>query len=665
MDSACKYRPEIDGLRAVAILCVLFFHAGIKCPGGFIGVDVFFVISGYLISSIVLRDIESGTFSFATFWERRFRRIVPALTFLVLVTLVAGSVLLLPKAYSDLGKSTVWQSLFAANFYFHQDIGYFAAQAEEKPLLHTWSLAVEEQFYFFVPIALLCILKLKVLRQYKLLGITFLVIALCSFSWCATIVEQAPHSAFFLLPSRAWELVIGLLIALIPGNLLPKKSWWREVTALIGLIGILIPVFYYGRTTLFPGYAALPPVMGAALVIISNLRTELNPPTLCGRILAWPPLVGIGLISYSLYLWHWPLFAFANYWSFSPITKYNKVILVAVSFLFAFLSWRHIELPFRRKNLCPTQRGMFILTGVSLVLTLGLAFLICSFDNHPIATPVLFGLNSSDAISGELMSNKQVSEAEIVSNDLIPLGKSGPDDDVVALLWGDSHAMAAFPAFDNALKSYGVCGRAIVHSGTAPLIDFRAKVPNGTSIDTVAYSEAALKWIAKSKVKHIFLVGYWHVYERKGAFDDSNIDVSKISFSEYYKVKIFETVKKLTSLGCIPWIMLQVPEHSFDVPKAYAHCRYFGGHEQEFETKIGAWNGLAGNESAFLISLINEGAKIIDARSIFADPSKCFYTFGNESSVFYGDKHHLSIQGAQDVLGPKIKSDLSSSGLFQ
>ncbi len=349
-DKKLTYRPEIDGLRAIAVLAVLFFHTKLGFPGGFIGVDVFFVISGFLITSLVIKDLEEGSFTLVRFWERRARRILPALLVAAVVTILAGGLLLLPLHFMDLGKSAVFLAAFIANFYYYLGTGYFAGPSEEKPLLHTWSLAVEEQFYFVIPILLLGLFRSPRLRRRRALllvfGIGFLVSLLISISW----VTKHPAASFFLLPSRAWELLMGSLVALLPSNAIPSNRNFREAASYLGLGGILIPCFFYDKHVLFPGVAAIPPCLGTALIIWSNgvgkTRGDL---TSLGRLLSLRWVVFIGLISYSLYLWHWPLVAYTNYWSLKPTPLFWKWLIVLLSFILAVFSWKYVETPFRRR----------------------------------------------------------------------------------------------------------------------------------------------------------------------------------------------------------------------------------------------------------------------------------------------------------------------------
>ena len=338
-----RYRPEIDGLRAIAVMAVVLFHAGLGVSGGFIGVDVFFVISGFLITSLIIKDLEAGKFTLANFWERRARRIIPAAVVLVFVVLAAGWFLLLPSDYAALGKSAAWHAAFAANIYFWRNTNYFASAAEEQPLLHTWSLAVEEQFYLIVPLLLLALFRFPYFRSRGLLLALFLIGFAFSLALSIVVVPRMPAVAFYLLPTRAWELLAGSIIAILPAASLSRI--WREILCGIALITIVVPCFIYTKETPFPGLAALPPCLGTALFIWASgpASTSIQNSTFnIQNLLAARPVVFIGLISYSLYLWHWPLFAFSTYWALDPLSLPYRLCLVAASFVLAILSWRFV-----------------------------------------------------------------------------------------------------------------------------------------------------------------------------------------------------------------------------------------------------------------------------------------------------------------------------------
>ena len=270
------YRPDIDGLRAIAVLGVVFFHAGLGFPGGYAGVDVFFVISGFLITSLILKELRQGTFSLLGFWERRARRILPALTVVVVAILIAGWFFLLPADYEVLGKQIVALAALSSNIKFWWETGYFATSAEEKPLLHTWSLSLEEQFYLLIPLLLWFLFRLR--KSSWVAPVLFLG-AIASFTLSVIGSYRAPSATFFLLPTRAWELAAGSLLAFVQPIPQPRL---RTLIAWLGLAAILGPLFFYAPGIRFPGLTALPPVAGAALLIWSGLRppsSDLRPPS--------------------------------------------------------------------------------------------------------------------------------------------------------------------------------------------------------------------------------------------------------------------------------------------------------------------------------------------------------------------------------------------------
>jgi peptidoglycan/LPS O-acetylase OafA/YrhL len=346
MDSAVKHgslkhRPDIDGLRAVAVLAVIFYHLGLPLHGGFVGVDVFFVISGFLISSIILAQIKSGTFTFAGFYERRTRRIFPALFAMLVATCVLSYFYLLPVETEDFAKSLLSADLSASNFFFWLSSGYFDAAASSKPLLHTWSLAVEEQFYIGLPILF------WFLKRYapKRIDASVVVLALASFALSVVGTYRYPTATFYLAPSRAWELLLGGIVSL---ESLPRlrSAIIREIAGIAGMALILGSSLMYQATTVFPGLAALAPCGGTALIIAAGR----DGPSVTGRLLSLKPVTFIGLISYSLYLWHWPIIVFHNFGMTminGLVRREAQALMFAVILISGALSWRFVEEPFR------------------------------------------------------------------------------------------------------------------------------------------------------------------------------------------------------------------------------------------------------------------------------------------------------------------------------
>jgi peptidoglycan/LPS O-acetylase OafA/YrhL len=336
------YRAEIDGLRALAVLPVILFHAGFHLfSGGFVGVDVFFVISGYLITTIIINDMAAGTFSLTRFYVRRAKRILPALFFVMLVCLPLAALTLLPIAMKDFSQSLIAVSAFASNILFWTESGYFEQAAELKPLLHTWSLAVEEQYYIIFPLLLMMLWWLGRLRIVAVLAVLF-VASFAAAEWAA---YNNPAAAFYLLPMRAWELLIGAFAAFyLQKSDVPLPLFAKQAGSVLGLALIVTAVFAYDEATPFPGVYALLPTVGTVLIILFA-----TPGTWVNRLLSLKLVVGLGLISYSAYLWHQPLFAFARYQSpFEP----SMMVMLGLSLFtlpLAFLSWRYIETPFRRQ----------------------------------------------------------------------------------------------------------------------------------------------------------------------------------------------------------------------------------------------------------------------------------------------------------------------------
>ena len=338
-----EYRREIDGLRALAVLSVILFHAGFELfSGGFIGVDIFFVISGFLITRIILAELEQGTFSIVNFYERRARRILPALFFVMFVCIPFAWLLLPPSELTSFAKSVVAVPLFVSNFFFLSDGNYFETAAELKPLLHTWSLAVEEQYYVLFPILLTIIWRCgKKVVFWAVLMTALLSLALAQ---VGSVLRPVPN--FFLLPTRAWELAIGALVAFYITHKhvseVPLKQ--RRVLVACGFTFLLVSIFGFNSDTPLPSVYGLLPTLGTALVILFA-----NKDTYIGKLLGSSILVGIGLISYSAYLWHQPILAFARY-AFPSLAGISKAAMIVLILALSILSWKFVESPFRAKN---------------------------------------------------------------------------------------------------------------------------------------------------------------------------------------------------------------------------------------------------------------------------------------------------------------------------
>lgn len=349
------YRADIDGLRAIAVLAVLCNHTYLKAPGGFVGVDIFFVISGYLISDVILRELQQERFSLASFYERRIRRIAPALVVLLIATTWLGYRYLPPAEFADYGRSVVAAVLSCSNILFQHQAGYFEDASRARPLLHTWSLAVEEQFYLVFPLLLMAIRRWMPRQMRSILLGLFCLSLIAACFW----TRFDASAAFYQSPLRAWELLLGAIVCERYVSL-PERVRSRSLAGALGLVMVFVAIFFYTEATPFPGLAAILPCVGAALLLASG-EGEATPVT---RLLSWRPLVFVGLISYSLYLWHWPLWLFQKSNLLLVDTpagnsRAAKVAVVVASFVLATLSWLLVERPFRKGRWKPGRRALF------------------------------------------------------------------------------------------------------------------------------------------------------------------------------------------------------------------------------------------------------------------------------------------------------------------
>jgi peptidoglycan/LPS O-acetylase OafA/YrhL len=367
-----QYRKEIDGLRAIAVLPVLFYHAGFDLfSGGFVGVDVFFVISGYLITSIIIREKSEGTFTFAHFCERRVRRIIPALFLVMLCCIPFAWFLMAPHQLKDFSQSLLSTTIFLSNVFFYLETDYFNDFAETAPLLHTWSLAVEEQYYILFPPLLLIVWRLGAKWAVGIFG-AIAVASLVGAEWASV---HAPTANFYLLPSRAWELLIGVLAALYLLHNEPCTTRTgtisAEILSGIGLLAIFYAVFAFDAQTPLPGLWGLIPTLGTALIILFT-----SPLTWVGRFLSVKSIVGVGLISYSLYLWHQPLLAFARIKNLGPLDWAESTAIIILSFVLAYGSYLLCETRFKNASFIKT-RYLYVSAAV-----MGIAFISLGYSAH-------------------------------------------------------------------------------------------------------------------------------------------------------------------------------------------------------------------------------------------------------------------------------------------
>ncbi len=431
MSTSLHYRPEVDGLRALAVLPVVFFHAGFHSfSGGFIGVDVFFVISGYLITSIIYNDIRSDRFSIVRFYERRIRRIFPALMLVAIFSFIFARMLMFNAEMVEYSHSLVSVNLFVSNILFWMQSGYFESSSELKPLLHTWSLSVEEQFYIFFPI-LLFLLRKKSFRfiMEVICGITAISLGLAEVA-----SRTSPNANFFLLPTRAWELGTGALLAIYSTTGINLGKAARQVLSALGIIMISLAIFLLDGSIRYPSLWGLIPVAGTTLVLLAT-----TPETVVGKVLSWRPIVFTGLMSYSIYLWHQPIFAFYRMYYLGEPPLINFLALIGVTIILAALTWRFVEQPFR-KGVFHTRKSLF---GTAAGLS---AVLIVIGEVSAITTGSL-GLE----VARERLDRGSYAKADPQSASYSQGAATG-----AVVLWGDSFADAISVSLKNDMKANNI-----------------------------------------------------------------------------------------------------------------------------------------------------------------------------------------------------------------
>lgn len=488
------YRFDIDALRALAVGLVVLFHTGLGFSGGYVGVDVFFVISGFLIIGIIHRDSRAGTFSLAEFFRRRIRRIAPASMVMTAIVLVFGVLILEPPSLRSLASTAIANQVFLQNFYFVRHVDYFEKAAELMPLLHTWSLAVEEQFYLLIPFAIF------LLRGSRVRWLVFLVVVfVVSLAMSVVLTTSEPHVSFFLLPSRAWELAAGGILAVHGCRM--RAGWASEVVAWLGIGMILIASLLFGSETEFPGFLASVPVFGTILVIYAGGGSA-------SGLFHWicrSKLVSfLGRASYSIYLWHWPIIAYYRYYFGIDLDWQEGVMLALCSIGAGWLSYRYVETTVRFTTISlsglvkRTCAVSLVLIGVGIFCRSDLANVRCRwyFTEQRLVDIQEFGI--SDYASSSLA--KVVSKAESDQH------LSGH-----IVLWGDSHGMSLEPILRSVAKEAGLDFASALRAGTPPLRRFvNTAFDSGQSCES--FTHEILETITTGKPELVILVARWEAY---------------------------------------------------------------------------------------------------------------------------------------------------------
>lgn len=631
---AASHRRDIDGLRSLAIVPVLLYHAGIPgIGGGFVGVDIFFVISGFLIARLVDGEQRAGTFTLLRFYERRARRILPALLVMLLATLSAAAVLLLPNRYEDLGESALATLGFFSNIHFFQDTGYFAAEAASKPLLHTWSLAVEEQYYLLFPLLLLvCRGRLRL--------ILLLVLATASLAMSAVMAGRHPEAAFFLPHSRFWELLLGALLGLY-GDKAPADRGMREAMACLGLACILVAVVAFDDATPFPGLAALLPCAGTLLLLKAGGIAP-GEQGAVSRLLASRPLVAIGLVSYSLYLWHWPLLVLAREWAGRELLTGESLAVLVFCGLLSALSWRFVEQPFRRRGSRRARPYPLSALAAALLVVLGLSLWVTISRGLPERLPAEAQAYLAAKAERPRLKTKCINKEDPEACHL------GPDGAPARLLLiGDSHAAVLGEALDQVALRVGISGEALLVSGCPPVPGVvRLEVP--PDLDCRSFGRRIEARMADPGLRVVVLHARWPIYvegtRATGERGESVILQGADNFAAL--AQPLETlVATLTGRGLLVIIVAGVPPAGFDVPSVLALAA-LKGEALPLSLARAAVDARQARSWTLLRTLATRyGAILLDPRDQLCDADRC--RLAEPGGSLYFDDDHLSLAGAE------------------
>lgn len=641
-------------MRAVSIVLVLLFHTSEIVSGGFIGVDVFFVISGFLITSLIQREIGEGKFTLHNFWVRRIRRIVPAFVACVAGTLILCGIIMLPEDFEKVAESATASSVTLANLHFWQDVGYFEGPSNAKPLLHAWSLAVEEQFYLFYPILLLGLATMRRIPVFHFLSFLFV----CSFLLSIWGVANYPAATFYLLPTRAWELLLGGLLVFIPPMHLRRLP--SELLGLTGLSLIMFSALFFTPQTPFPGIAAAIPCFGGMFVILANSDGH---PTLARKLLVLKPVVFIGLISYSLYLWHWPVLAIMHY-TLTEITLLTGSTATVISFTLAVSSWRWVEKPFRKPRLSKhtqkqtTRSWKPIFWGIGANLgVLAMAGTIIFFNG------MVWRIRPEDRPFLEDVTWVGIDTYSSHGNsDYYRIGNTSLERDDF-LVWGDSHLMMMSEVLDETAKEAGIAGRYVLTKGI-PLTGVwigMGRVPPYPD------KERVVQYILDNHIPNVILVARWSAYTEGYSQADFLFEGGGTRYEEFIigdeKTEVYNPaegrrvlasqlsmmVEKLQANGTQVWLVEQVPEQLGPTAFPLFLQQHLGLKKDLYPT---SWDNHIDRQSAtnsILRSMERLGVRLVETQChIFDDSSNPILV--KDGKACYRDNDHLSRHGAMTLL---------------
>jgi peptidoglycan/LPS O-acetylase OafA/YrhL len=657
MSADFGHRREIDGLRALAVIPVMLFHAGFRLfGGGFVGVDVFFVISGFLITSLIVAEMQADEFSFLSFYERRIRRIFPALFLVIAVSALCAFLIMLPHQLKQFADSVSSVSYFGSNFEFASKSGYFDVNVDELPLLHTWSLAVEEQFYVIFPAFMMLIWRFGSMRIATVFAVfTILSLGIAEWGW-----RTHPTQNFFLLPGRMWELFTGSLAALYLNQYKRQNFSYDNLLAGFGLLLIICSIFLFDDSTPFPSFYTLAPVAGTLAIVLFA-----TPHTIVNRLLSTAPMVGIGLISYSAYLWHQPLFSFARIAKLEEPSTTLLLFLCFAAFGLAWMTWRYVEIPFRRRSNF-TRAAIF--TGFATL------------------TVIMFAAGSFLKTEDGLLARRdaRVKYLAAFAADIDPRRNEclSSNDRVVApadacvygaakasiAIMGDSHAEALTGELGKALSGRGQGLRTFAFTACIPFRGLQKIDYSGVAKQSncEAHNAAVFDYLKLNpEIATVVIASRWAFYFEGSRFDNGEGGREKgfgfansLQRQDAVAQVIKSEIKALLALGKKVILVYPVPETGWNVPDVLAREVAYGVvRDGPLSTSLGVFNARTSGAFKALDAVgALPGLQRIYPSKLLCDSyqrGRCVAEF--DGLPLYFDDDHLDSAGAKIIADEIVK----------
>jgi peptidoglycan/LPS O-acetylase OafA/YrhL len=651
--SALKYRPDIDGLRALAVLSVVIYHVSPhSLPGGFLGVDIFFVISGYLISLIVFREQAAGTFSFVDFYVRRIRRLLPALAAVLLAVLVFGAFALFADEYRRLGKHALASIVFMLNFQLMSETGYFDVVSDAKPLLHLWSLSIEEQFYLLWPALLIMFGRIR-----WRVGLIIVLLCISSLFFSIYLAESNRDTLYFHPVARFWELLIGAALAYhhhrFGVNALPPiidNVWMRHALSVIGLTAVIWALLGFNGKMPHPGMLTLVPLLGAALLIASGGAAVVD------RVLALKPVVWIGLISYPLYLWHWPVLSYIRIMESGTPSKFFLFVGVGVSMLLAALTYQFIEKPLSKVQYA---RGALVsICGVMAMIFIASASVV-ALDGLPERSSVAY-------VKAAKIQMKRDSATDQSCLNLFPVGDAptycrqhNPNKRMIGII-GDSHAHVLFPGTSELAQQSGYGTLLLANSGCPPLVGALTG-RNAAELEVCSKNiDRIINAISENKnIEYIIIATRGPQYLNGLGFGPAEANYNHPPITSKYPIKsinkaetafingLENTVNILNQKNIKIAYLLQVPELGMTSQDCLGRPFKLINSSKSCTVDINVYKERMSSYRKLILNLTKKipNLKIIDTENAFCTDIYCSGFIDNQ--LLYADDNHLSVAGSK------------------